>query len=150
MPEINHRSGYIAVVGKPNVGKSTLVNALIGHKVAIVSAKPQTTRRRILGILSKPDVQILFVDTPGIHKPGYALNRRMMNYVSDALLQVDIVLLMRDASEKFGQGERFALDLVKEAKKKTFLLLNKIDLLKDKSVLLPIIQTERRKLRNHI
>ncbi len=140
MTEPNFKSGFAALIGRPNAGKSTLLNAIVGEHIAAVSAKPQTTRTRIQGIITKPEGQIVFVDTPGIHKPGYALNRRMMNYVTDALLQVDIVLLMRDASQTFGQGERFALDLVKEAKKKTFLLLNKIDLLKDKSVLLPIIQ----------
>ena len=140
MTDPNFKSGFAALIGRPNAGKSTLLNALVGEHIAAVSAKPQTTRTRIQGIITRPEGQLVFVDTPGIHKPGYALNRRMMNYVSDALLQVDIVLLMRDASEKFGQGERFALDLVKEAKKKSFLLLNKIDLLKDKSVLLPIIQ----------
>ena len=140
MTSPDFKSGFAALIGRPNAGKSTLLNALIGAHIAAVSAKPQTTRTRIQGILTRPEGQVVFVDTPGIHKPGYALNRRMMNYVSDALLSVDIVLLMRDASERFGQGERFALDLIKEAKKPSFLLLNKTDLLKDKSVLLPIIQ----------
>jgi GTPase len=140
MTEPNFKSGFAALIGRPNAGKSTLLNAIVGEHIAAVSAKPQTTRTRIQGIITRPEGQIVFMDTPGIHKPGYALNRRMMNYVSDALLQVDIVLLMRDATQRFGQGERFALDLVKEAKKKSFLLLNKIDLIKDKSVLLPIIQ----------
>jgi GTP-binding protein Era len=140
MTERNFKSGFAALIGRPNAGKSTLLNALVGEHIAAVSAKPQTTRTRIQGVITRPEGQVVFVDTPGIHKPGYALNRRMMNYVSDALLQVDIILLMRDVTQKFGHGERFALDLIKEAKKKTFLLLNKIDLLKDKKALLPIIQ----------
>jgi GTP-binding protein Era len=134
------KSGFVALIGRPNSGKSTLLNALVGEHIAAVSAKPQTTRTRIRGIVNRPNGQIVFVDTPGIHKPGYALNRRMMGFVSDALLQVDVVLLLRDATQRAGQGERFALELVKNAKKPTFLLLNKIDLLKDKSKLLPLIE----------
>jgi GTP-binding protein Era len=136
----NYKSGFAALIGRPNAGKSTLLNALVGEHIAAVSAKPQTTRTRIKGIVTKPEGQIVFVDTPGIHKPGYALNRRMMGLVADALQQVDVVLLMCDATTSFGAGDRFALDLVKQAAKPTFLLLNKIDLLKDKSKLLPLIE----------
>lgn len=135
----NRKSGLVALVGRPNAGKSTLLNALVGEHIAAVSAKPQTTRTRIQGIITRPEGQIVFVDTPGIHKPGYALNRRMMQYVADALMQVDIVVLMRDATTSFGSGDKFALELIKQAGKKTFLLLNKIDKLKDKSLLLPLI-----------
>lgn len=135
----NRKSGLVALVGRPNAGKSTLLNALVGEHIAAVSAKPQTTRTRIQGIITRPEGQIVFVDTPGIHKPGYALNRRMMQYVADALMQVDIVVLMRDVTTSFGSGDKFALDLIKQAGKKTFLLLNKIDRLKDKSLLLPLI-----------
>ena len=135
-----HKSGFAALIGRPNAGKSTLLNALVGEHIAAVSSKPQTTRTRIRGIVTRPEGQIVFVDTPGVHKPGYALNRRMMGLVADALQQVDVVLLMRDATTSFGAGDRFTLDLVKEAKKPTFLLLNKIDLLKDKSRLLPMIE----------
>jgi len=135
----NRKSGLVALVGRPNAGKSTLLNALVGEHIAAVSAKPQTTRTRIQGIITRPEGQIVFVDTPGIHKPGYALNRRMMQYVADALMQVDIVVLMRDVTTSFGSGDKFALDLIKQAGKKTFLLLNKIDKLKDKSLLLPLI-----------
>lgn len=135
-----YKSGFAALVGRPNAGKSTLLNALVGEHIAAVSAKPQTTRTRIQGIVTKPQGQIVFVDTPGIHKPGYTLNRRMMGLVADALQQVDIVLLMRDATTSFGAGDRFTLDLVKQAGKITFLLLNKIDLLKDKAPLLPLIE----------
>lgn len=135
-----HKSGFAALVGRPNAGKSTLLNALVGEHIAAVSAKPQTTRTRIRGIVTKPEGQIVFVDTPGIHKPGYTLNRRMMGLVADALAQVDVVLLMRDVTDQFGSGDRFTLDLIKEAGKTTFLLLNKIDLLKDKKKLLPLIE----------
>jgi GTP-binding protein Era len=134
------KSGFAALVGRPNAGKSTLLNALVGEHIAAVSAKPQTTRTRIKGIVTRAEGQIVFVDTPGIHKPGYALNRRMMGLVADALQSVDVVLLMRDASDHFGSGDRFTLDLIKEAAKPTFLLLNKIDLLKDKKALLPLIE----------
>lgn len=135
-----YKSGFAALVGRPNAGKSTLLNRLVGEHIAAVSAKPQTTRTRIQGIVTKPEGQIVFVDTPGIHKPGYTLNRRMMGLVADALQQVDIVLLMLDATTSFGAGDRFTLDLIKQAGKPTFLLLNKIDLLKDKAQLLPLIE----------
>jgi GTP-binding protein Era len=135
-----YKSGFAALIGRPNSGKSTLLNALVGEHIAAVSSKPQTTRTRIQGIITRPQGQIIFVDTPGIHKPGYALNRRMMGLVADALQQVDVTLLMRDATTSFGSGDRFTLDLVKQAAKPTFLLLNKIDLLKDKSKLLPLIE----------
>jgi GTP-binding protein Era len=136
----NYRSGYVALVGRPNAGKSTLLNRTVGEKIAAVSNKPQTTRFRIQGVITRPDGQIVFVDTPGVHKPGYALNRRMMSTVQDALLQVDLVCLLRDASTPTGQGDRFVLDLIKRAEKPTVLLLNKIDKLKDKSALLPLIE----------
>ncbi len=135
-----HKSGFAALIGRPNAGKSTLLNSLVGEHIAAVSSKPQTTRTRIRGIVTRPEGQIVFVDTPGVHKPGYALNRRMMGLVADALQQVDVVLLMRDATTSFGAGDRFTLELVKEAAKPAFLLLNKIDLLKDKSRLLPMIE----------
>lgn len=136
----SYKSGFAALIGRPNAGKSTLLNALVGEHIAAVSSKPQTTRTRIQGIVTRPEGQIVFVDTPGIHKPGYALNRRMMGLVTDALAQVDLVLLMRDATADFGSGDRFALDLVKQAAKPAFLLLNKIDWMKDKSQLLPLIE----------
>jgi GTP-binding protein Era len=137
------RAGTVALVGRPNAGKSTLLNTLVGEHIAAVSAKPQTTRTRIRGIVTRPEGQIVFVDTPGIHKPGYTLNRRMMGLVADALAEVDLVLLMRDASSHFGSGDRFTLDLIREAGKPTLLLLNKIDLLADKSALLPLIEQYR-------
>src|SRR3954451_12276676 len=133
------RAGYVALGGRPNAGKSTLLNRLVGEKIAAVSNKPQTTRFKILGIVTRPEGQIVLVDTPGVHKPGYELNRRMMAAVHDALLGVDLVCLMRDASASTGNGDRFVLDLVKQAEKPALLLLNKTDKLKDKSKLLPLI-----------
>lgn len=135
-----HKSGFAALIGRPNAGKSTLLNKLIGEHIAAVSSKPQTTRTRIQGIITRPDAQIIFVDTPGIHKPGYTLNRRMMTMVADALEQVDVILLMRDATASGGSGEKFALELIKNSNKPVFLLLNKVDLLKDKTALLPLLE----------
>src|ERR1044071_2211737 len=133
--------GYVALIGRPNAGKSTLLNRLVGEKIAAVSNKPQTTRFKILGIVTRPDGQIVLVDTPGVHKPGYELNRRMMAAVHDALLGVDLVCLMRDAAVPTGNGDRFVLDLVKQSGKPALLLLNKTDKLKDKSKLLPLIES---------
>src|SRR5688500_6636645 len=138
----NH-SGYVALIGRPNAGKSTLLNRLVGQKIAAVSDKPQTTRFRIQGILTKPQGQVVFVDTPGVHQPGYELNRRMMAAVQDALLGVDLVALIRDASASTGNGDRFVLDLVKRSEKPALLLLNKIDKLEDKAELLPLIDWYR-------
>src|SRR5438477_335319 len=134
-------AGYVALIGRPNAGKSTLLNRLVGEKIAAVSNKPQTTRFKILGIVTRPEGQIVLVDTPGVHKPGYELNRRMMVAVHDALLGVDLVCLIRDAaSGSTGQGDRFTLDLVKQSDKPSLLLLNKTDKLADKSKLLPLIE----------
>ena len=134
------RSGYVALIGRPNAGKSTLLNHLVGEKIAAVSNKPQTTRHKIKGIVTLDDGQIVFIDTPGIHKPGYLLNRRMMSAVHDAILSVDLIVLMRDASVSTGNGDRFVLDLVKESEKTAILVLNKIDKIKDKNELLPLIE----------
>ena len=97
MSNDDFRSGYVALIGRPNAGKSTLLNRLVGEKIAAVSNKPQTTRFKIKGIVTRPDGQVVFVDTPGVHKPGYLLNRRMMAAVHDAMLSVDVVVLLRDA-----------------------------------------------------
>lgn len=135
------RSGYAAFVGRPNAGKSTLLNRYVGEKIAAVSNKPQTTRHRIQGIVTRDDGQIVFVDTPGVHKPGYQLNRRMMASVHDAVMSVDLLVLMRDASVSTGNGDRFVFDIIKKAEKPTILVLNKIDKIKDKALLLPLIQS---------
>jgi GTP-binding protein Era len=138
------RSGFVSIIGRPNAGKSTLLNALVGEKLAIVTRKPQTTRNRIQGIINierkgkRPAGQIVLVDTPGIHKPINSLNRRMMKEVYDALEGCDLLLLIVDATAKFGTGDQFVLDIVKQSGQPCFLLLNKIDAL-DKQKLLPLI-----------
>ncbi|HEV2800246.1 MAG TPA: GTPase Era [Pyrinomonadaceae bacterium] len=138
--QAQYRSGYVALIGRPNAGKSTLLNRLVGEKIAAVSNKPQTTRHQIQGIITRDEGQIVLVDTPGVHQPGYLLNRRMMAAVHDALEGVDLVMLMRDASVPTGNGDRFVLDLVKQSEKPALLLLNKTDRVEDKSKLLPLMQ----------
>lgn len=133
-----HKSGFVAVVGRPNAGKSTLINALVGAKVSIVTAVPQTTRNRILGILHRPGAQIVFMDTPGIHRPLSRLNERMMAFVRQALAERDLALLIVDASVGFGKGDEFALELLKEYAPPSILLLNKIDVIA-KPRLLPLM-----------
>ena len=136
---MNHyKSGFVAVVGRPYVGKSTLLNQLVGQKIAIVSDTPQTTRNRILGILTLPEAQILFLDTPGIHKPQHKLGEYMVNSARSSLREVDLILFVSDVTESVGPGERFILDMLKEEQTPVVLVLNKVDLVpKDK--LLPII-----------
>ncbi|MDA2929635.1 GTPase Era [Acidobacteria bacterium AH-259-O06] len=133
------KSGFVALIGRPNVGKSTILNRLIGQKIAIVSEKPQTTRNRILGVLTREDCQTIFVDTPGIHRPGYRLNKRMMEEVYDSLNGVDLVVQVVDVSESYGKGEEYVLDLVKKTQKPTILALNKVDLV-NKGKILPVIE----------
>lgn len=138
------RSGFVTILGRPNAGKSTLLNALVGEKIAIVTHKPQTTRNRIEGIVNvparkgRPAGQIVFVDTPGVHKPDTSLNRKMMQEVEAALHGCDSLLVLVDATERFGAGDRFVLERAKKFQGPVFLLLNKIDRL-EKSKLLPVI-----------
>ena len=136
-------SGFIAIIGRPNAGKSTLVNTLVGQKVAIVSARPQTTRNRIQGIVNRENGQIVLIDTPGIHRGTNALGRQMMQEVSAALEAPDIVSLVVDATEEFQVGDRYALEHVKRFSGPAFLLLNKIDRIR-KDRLLPSIDRWRR------
>ncbi len=140
MSESPHRCGVIAIAGRPNVGKSTLLNRLIGAKVAIVTPKPQTTRDRILGIWSQPGVQVLFHDTPGIHAPSKALNRRMVAEADAALADADAILMMTDANDAVSclALDALVLERVRAAGKPAVLALNKIDLL-PKQTLLPLI-----------
>jgi GTP-binding protein Era len=139
MPEeTRFKSGFVAVVGRPNAGKSTLVNALVGSKVSIVTPVPQTTRNRILGILTSPAAQVIFMDTPGVHKPLSRLNQQMMSFVRQALADRDLAVLIVDASERFGKGDQFVIELLKEYAPRTILALNKIDRV-HKPDLLPLI-----------
>lgn len=158
------RSGFVSIIGRPNAGKSTLLNALVGEKVAIVSSKPQTTRTRIQGIVNleakpgRPAAQIVFIDTPGVHRPDSRLNRRMLQEIHEALETRDLILLIvdsadldvagfdstnLDAAKEFGRGDRHVLDLVKKSGGPVFLLLNKIDKL-PKDRLLPLIEHYRK------
>ena len=132
------RAGEVAVVGRPNAGKSTLVNRLVGEKIAIVSDKPQTTRKRILGLARRPGAEIALVDTPGIHRPEHRMNSAMVRDATDALATSDVVLLVVDASEARGKGEEFLLKLLERSGRPAFLALNKIDKI-SKPDLLPII-----------
>lgn len=137
------KSGFVAIVGRPNAGKSTLVNTLVGRKVAIVSPKPQTTRNRIQGILNREDAQVILIDTPGIHKPENVLSRQMMDELAHALEGIDILSLIVDASAEFGPGDRFAIEWVRRFHGPVFLLLNKVDRV-SKPQLLPLIDRYRR------
>jgi GTP-binding protein Era len=132
------KSGFVAIVGRPNAGKSTLVNHLVGEKVAIVTSRPQTTRNRIQGIVNRENAQIVLIDTPGLHRPESALGRQMMGEVEAAIEAVDIVALLLDVSEEFGVGDRRAVERLQRVESKRFLLLNKIDRL-PRAELLPKI-----------
>ena len=134
------KAGTVALVGRPNAGKSTLMNHLLAEKVAIVSDKPQTTRHRLVGILSTERGQMVFYDTPGVHKPLHRLNRQMVRYALDALNDADIICLLVDVAQKPGSGDAYMLDLVGKAREPRVLVLNKIDLVRDKKQLLPRIE----------
>ena len=127
MPEQPGRSGFVTIVGRPNSGKSTLVNSLVGEKVSIVTDKPQTTRNVIRGIVTRPEGQVVFLDTPGIHKPIHRMNDRMMQAVRNSMSEVDVLTLIVDASVPFGGGDEFTLELVKPLTLPKILLFNKID-----------------------
>ncbi|MHB8541308.1 MAG: GTPase Era [Candidatus Acidiferrales bacterium] len=131
-------SGFITILGRPNAGKSTLVNKLVGRKVAIVSPRPQTTRNRIQGMLNRENGQVILIDTPGIHRATTALNRQMMQEVSQAVDGVDIVSLIVDATEDFQAADRYSLEWVKRFSGPAYLLLNKVDRTR-KDRLLPLI-----------
>ncbi len=124
----NFKSGFVAIIGRPNVGKSTIMNELIGQKIAITSPVAQTTRNRLRGILTTPQAQIIFVDTPGIHKPHHELGRVLVQNATSAINNVDVVLFVVDSSSDAGGGDRFIIDLLKKSKTPVILGLNKIDL----------------------
>ena len=136
-----HRSGFVSLVGRPNAGKSTLLNRLVGEKLAIVSDKPQTTRTAVQGVLTRPDAQIVFLDTPGIHNAGTALNRRMMDSVHGALEGRDVIVFLADCTARMGTEDAHAVLLAAGSGKPAILALNKIDRLDDKRLLLPLIES---------
>jgi len=138
--EVVKHAGTVALVGRPNAGKSTLLNAMLGDKVAIVSAKPQTTRNRIIGIQTEERGQIVFFDLPGVHRPMHKMNSRMMTEVRSALEEVDLILHLVDASEPWGGGEQFLIELLESVKPPVLGLLTKIDLVRPKQALLPMIE----------
>ncbi|MBM3780524.1 MAG: GTPase Era [Acidobacteria bacterium] len=131
-----HKRGIVALVGRPNAGKSTLLNRLVGQKLAIVSDKPQTTRNRIVGVRHYPGGEVVYVDTPGIHRPLHRLNVRMMDAATDSLADADLVLVVVDVSEPSGAGDRFLMDMVSRVRVPRVLALNKVDGL-DKIAVLP-------------
>ncbi len=133
------KSGFVSLIGRPNAGKSTLLNRLVGTKLAIVSDKPQTTRNRILGVRNYPDAQVVYLDTPGIHRPLHRMNVRMVDAAVETMREVDVLGLVLDVGEPPGKGDQFVFDLVKGADVPVFLILNKIDLIK-KTRLLPLIE----------
>lgn len=143
---VTHRCGYIALLGRPNVGKSTLLNAMLGQKLSIISRKPQTTRHKILGIKTTPDAQLLFVDTPGIHRDHRrALNRVMNRAATDVIADVDVVVLVLEASRFTNEDEDIAARL-RESGKPILIAINKVDRLKDRETLLPYIDSVRERL----
>ena len=135
----NFRSGFISIVGRPNVGKSTLLNALLGAKIAITSDKPQTTRNKIIGIVNQQNAQLVFMDTPGIHKPMHKMNEAMVKTALATYSEVDVILMLVEATERPGGGDRFIIETLAQVKTPVFLLINKVDLIK-KDALLPLIQ----------
>jgi GTPase len=137
------KSGYISFLGRPNAGKSTLLNRIVGHKLAIVSDKPQTTRTRIVGVKNYDEAQVVFVDTPGVHKPMHRLNVRMVDLALEAMREVDLLAVVVDASVKPGRGDQFMLDTIRDVKTPAILVLNKVDLIA-KTRLLPLIDHYRK------
>ena len=132
------KSGFVSLIGRPNVGKSTLINSIIGKKVAIVSDKPQTTRNRIEGIYNEENVQIVFVDTPGIHKPKHKLGKYLNNQAYYSINDVDVILFLVDGSDTLGGGDRYVIDCLKEIDKPVILVINKVDRVPKENILLKI------------
>ncbi|WP_028399239.1 GTPase Era [Ectobacillus panaciterrae] len=137
-----YKSGFVSIIGRPNVGKSTFLNRIIGQKIAIMSDKPQTTRNKIQGVYTEEDAQIIFIDTPGIHKPKHKLGDFMIKMAENTLKEVDIVLFMINATEKFGRGDEYIIEKLKSTKQPVFLVVNKIDQLHPNE-LLPLIDKYR-------
>ncbi|MFC3039092.1 GTPase Era [Virgibacillus xinjiangensis] len=127
--ETNFKSGFISIIGRPNVGKSTFMNKVIGQKIAIMSDKPQTTRNKIQGVLTEKDAQMVFIDTPGIHKPKHRLGDFMVKVAEDTLNEVDAILFMINAQEGYGRGDQYIIDRLQQVNRPVFLVINKIDLI---------------------
>lgn len=123
-----HKSGFVSIIGRPNVGKSTFVNRVIGHKIAIMSDKPQTTRNKIQGVMTQEDAQIIFLDTPGIHKPKHKLGDYMMRVARNTLAEIDAIMFMVNINEEIGRGDEYIMEMLKHSDTPVFLVLNKIDL----------------------
>lgn len=123
-----HKSGFVSIIGRPNVGKSTFVNRVIGHKIAIMSDKAQTTRNKIQGVMTRDDDQIIFIDTPGIHKPKHKLGDYMMRVAKNTLSEIDAIMFMVNVNEDIGRGDEYIMEMLKNVKTPIFLVLNKIDL----------------------
>lgn len=138
------RSGFIAIIGRPNVGKSTFINRVIGQKIAIISDKPQTTRHKIQAVYNEENVQMIFIDTPGIHKPKHQLGEFMVKTAESTLNEVDAILFMINAEQGYGRGDQYILDLLKDVKRPIYLIINKIDLVHPDN-LLPLIATYKDK-----
>lgn len=139
MENNNYKSGFIAIIGRPNVGKSTFMNKVIGQKIAIMSDKPQTTRNKIQGVYTKEDAQMVFIDTPGIHKPKHRLGDFMVKMAENTLNEVDAVLFMIDAKEGYGRGDQYILDRLQHVNRPVYLIINKVDLIHPDD-LFPIIE----------
>ncbi len=135
-----HRSGFVSILGRPNAGKSTLLNALLGTKLSIVADKPQTTRTTVQGVMTLPEAQIVFVDTPGIHEADTIFNRRMMESIKEALEERDLLLYLIDGTRRPGPEDEKSLELIRDTTTKVFALFNKIDLIEKKNDLLPVIE----------
>jgi GTP-binding protein Era len=135
-----HVAGFVSILGRPNAGKSTLLNAFVGMKLAIVADKPQTTRTSIQGVLTEPGFQIVFLDTPGIHKAGSSIQKRMMDVVRNSLDERDVLLFLVDASLPFSSADRDAVSLLQSSQAPAIVVFNKIDLVREKAKLLPLIE----------
>ena len=144
MTEKNFVSGFVSIIGRPNVGKSTFLNYVIGQKIAIMSNKPQTTRNKIQGVYTSEHSQIIFIDTPGIHKPKHKLGDFMMKVAQNTLKEVDVILFMVNVTEKFGSGEKFILEKLQNVEAPVFLVLNKIDQTAKEEILQVIAQYKDR------
>ncbi|HEC2144872.1 TPA: GTPase Era [Staphylococcus delphini] len=138
-----YKSGFVTIIGRPNVGKSTFVNRVIGHKIAIMSDKAQTTRNKIQGVMTQQDAQIVFLDTPGIHKPKHKLGDYMMKIAKNTLSEIDAVMFMVNVNEEIGRGDEYIMEMLKTVKTPVFLVLNKIDLVHPDALMPRIEQYQR-------